>query len=191
MPRTSVFALLQTLAEQQQEGGDVDDAGPMARVAAALAALPPLPPRAQHAAVEEPRSEPPSPLEVRSHGLRGPSEGALAAAGALQELAASFAGDDLAPGPTTDGPSEPVAAEESPAPAAGLPPGLPPGWLRAGHRDPHADTASLLRELSSLGLADEPAPATPRPARPGLPPPAVTAASRDKDRRRKGLFGRA
>ncbi|MDQ3503889.1 MAG: hypothetical protein M3486_09835, partial [Actinomycetota bacterium] len=49
------------------------------------------------------------------------------------------------------------------------------------------DTASLLRELSSLGLDDEPPPAAAsRPARPAAPRPASLAAQK----KRKGLFGR-
>ena len=54
-----------------------------------------------------------------------------------------------------------------------------------------ADTASLLRELSSLGFEDEPAPPSgPRPAQGGGPatprPPTTSAAPRKK----RGLFGR-
>jgi hypothetical protein len=55
-----------------------------------------------------------------------------------------------------------------------------------------ADTASLLRELSSLGFEDEPpAPSGPRPSQGGgaaTPrPPTTTSAN---PRRRRGLFGR-
>ena len=55
-----------------------------------------------------------------------------------------------------------------------------------------ADTASLLRELSSLGFEDEPpAPAGPRPgpaaAGPSAPRPITTSAAQKKKR---GLFGR-
>jgi hypothetical protein len=50
---------------------------------------------------------------------------------------------------------------------------------------PDTDTASLLRELSSLGLDDDPPPPPPsRPARP-TPPRPVTA-----PKKKKGLFGR-
>ncbi|HEY5455516.1 MAG TPA: hypothetical protein VIJ96_08595 [Acidothermaceae bacterium] len=57
-----------------------------------------------------------------------------------------------------------------------------------------ADTASLLRELSSLGFEDEPAPSTPRPA-PSQPPstptqPRPTAASAAQQKKKRGLFGR-
>jgi hypothetical protein len=51
----------------------------------------------------------------------------------------------------------------------------------------HADTAMLLRELSSLGFSDDdnrptpPSPRAPRSAPPG---------SADKGKKRKGLFGR-
>jgi hypothetical protein len=51
----------------------------------------------------------------------------------------------------------------------------------------HADTAMLLRELSSLGFSDDderPTPAPPRP--PTSRPPSASG----KDKKRKGLFGR-
>ena len=51
----------------------------------------------------------------------------------------------------------------------------------------HADTAMLLRELSSLGFSDDddrPAPPAPRP--PTSRPPSASS----KDKKRKGLFGR-
>jgi hypothetical protein len=57
-----------------------------------------------------------------------------------------------------------------------------------------ADTASLLRELSSLGFEDEPAPSNPRPsASPGpgtATPPRPTAASTAQQKKKRGLFGR-
>ena len=51
------------------------------------------------------------------------------------------------------------------------------------------DTAVLLRELSSLGDEEPSAPHAPAPRAPARPPAArpVTA---DKDKKRKGLFGR-
>ena len=58
-----------------------------------------------------------------------------------------------------------------------------------------ADTASLLRELSSLGFEDDPAPSAPRPAPaqgPGTstpPRPAPTSAAAQQKKKR-GLFGR-
>jgi hypothetical protein len=54
------------------------------------------------------------------------------------------------------------------------------------------DTASLLRELSSLGLEDEPPAAPPPPARASNPKPAKKAAAAPKPaakQKRKGLFG--
>lgn len=54
------------------------------------------------------------------------------------------------------------------------------------------DTASLMRELSSLGFDDEPA-STPMPSRPNAPAgaaPRTSAAQADKGKKRKGLFGR-
>jgi len=69
-------------------------------------------------------------------------------------------------------PDEPAPPAEPPAPAAPV----------------MTDTASLMRELSSLGLEDEPAPAPPRPASVGAASRA--AAQPDKGKKRKGLFGR-
>ena len=61
-----------------------------------------------------------------------------------------------------------------------------------GYEDMHAlsqfneiDTAVLLRELSSLG-DEEPSAPRAAPPRPAAPRPAAT----DKDKKRKGLFGR-
>jgi hypothetical protein len=71
-------------------------------------------------------------------------------------------------------PDEPDEAASGPAPMVA--------------RD-HADTAMLLRELSSLGLSDDddrPSPAPPRSPRSS--PPA--SAANNKDKKRKGLFGR-
>ena len=52
----------------------------------------------------------------------------------------------------------------------------------------HADTAMLLRELSSLGFSDDDnRPASPPPR---TPRPAPQAANSDKNKKRKGLFGR-
>jgi hypothetical protein len=57
-----------------------------------------------------------------------------------------------------------------------------------------ADTASLLRELSSLGFEDDPAPSSPRPSAgqgPGTAtPPRPTAASAAQQKKKRGLFGR-
>ena len=57
----------------------------------------------------------------------------------------------------------------------------------------HADTAMLLRELSSLGFSDDdngpstpPSGGAPRSPRPATPSPS----SSDKNKKRKGLFGR-
>ena len=58
----------------------------------------------------------------------------------------------------------------------------------APHRRPDNDTASLLRELSSLGLDDAPTPAAPPPRPSGPPRPSQPPAKDQK--KRKGLFGR-
>ena len=59
--------------------------------------------------------------------------------------------------------------------------------LEPAYKEPDTDMASLFRELSSLGMDDEPAPAPARPApNPARPPAAAPAASKKK----KGLFGR-
>jgi hypothetical protein len=50
----------------------------------------------------------------------------------------------------------------------------------------HADTAMLLRELSSLGFSDD----DDRPAAPPRPPTARPPSAASKDKKRKGLFGR-
>jgi hypothetical protein len=52
----------------------------------------------------------------------------------------------------------------------------------------HADTAMLLRELSSLGFSDDDDRPTPPPA-PRAPTSRPSSAS-SKDKKRKGLFGR-
>jgi hypothetical protein len=53
----------------------------------------------------------------------------------------------------------------------------------------HADTAMLLRELSSLGLSDDDdRPSSPQPPRPPRSAPPQLPSSKDK--KRKGLFGR-
>jgi hypothetical protein len=52
----------------------------------------------------------------------------------------------------------------------------------------HADTAMLLRELSSLGFSeDEDRPSSPSPRPPTRPTPPSQSS---KDKKRKGLFGR-
>jgi hypothetical protein len=57
-----------------------------------------------------------------------------------------------------------------------------------------ADTASLLRELSSLGFEDDPAPSNPRPGAGQGPvaatPPRQTAANAAQQKKKRGLFGR-
>jgi hypothetical protein len=72
-------------------------------------------------------------------------------------------------------PTEPPAAAASAAPPT-------PSFLGTGQQN---DTASLLRELSSLGLDDEPAQAAPPPRAPSRPTPPA-----DKPKKKKGLFGR-
>jgi len=70
------------------------------------------------------------------------------------------------------------------------PPAVPQPAYRAGRfsgEREETDTASLLRELSSLGQEDRPRPATPPPA----PRPAPRPAQLDRSgKRRKGMFGR-
>jgi len=75
-----------------------------------------------------------------------------------------------------------------------VPPARPPAVTqpayragRSGGEREETDTASLLRELSSLGQEDRPRPAMPPPA----PRPAPRPAQPDKSgKRRKGMFGR-
>jgi hypothetical protein len=77
----------------------------------------------------------------------------------------------------------PVAAAAEEPPPADDPDELDPEPLVK--RD-HADTAMLLRELSSLGFSDDddrPAPTPPQTPRP-------VASSYDPKKKRKGLFGR-
>ena len=79
-----------------------------------------------------------------------------------------------------------MALEQSSAPAP------PPPPVPAG-APVMTDTASLMRELSSLGFDDEPAPApTSAPSRPSPVGAAArsNAAQADKGKKRKGLFGR-
>jgi hypothetical protein len=80
---------------------------------------------------------------------------------------------------------EPEPVYESPEPAEMLEPaGV--GARASGGMNEMADTAALLRELSSLGLEDDPAPApSARPPAPRAPRPAAA----DKKKKR-GLFGR-
>lgn len=111
----------------------------------------------------------------RAGQARWAAENAAAtAAGAFAELSAAAALDAPAPAP-------PVGAEP-----AGPPPAEPAGSPAPAlfvHYD--ADTAALLRELSSLGVDDgSPAPAAPVA---DTPRPATTSAA---PKRRKGLFGR-
>lgn len=88
------------------------------------------------------------------------------------ELSATAQSAPDEPVPAEPG-SQEVPAQPGPAPAAGQP-------------DPHADTASLLRELASLGLGDQPVP----PPRPAPAPRPVAPSTPAPVRRRKGLFGR-
>lgn len=91
------------------------------------------------------------------------------------------------PAPAIEPEPEPPPVVEPPAPRLPAAPGYGSSGLLGFRRDPQADTASLLRELSSLG--DDPSPlASAAPGRPSAPrAPAPTAAGRDKKRR--GLFG--
>jgi hypothetical protein len=88
-------------------------------------------------------------------------------AAAFAELSASASLDEVAPGP----PAAPVVTE--PEPVVERPAPAPRS----------ADTAALLRELSSLGLEEEPSATVVPPPRPA-PPVAVAT------KKRKGLFGR-
>ena len=79
---------------------------------------------------------------------------------------------------------------ETPVVPPAQPPAVPQPAYRAGRfsgEREETDTASLLRELSSLGQEDRPRPATPPPA----PRPAPRPAQLDRSgKRRKGMFGR-
>ena len=79
---------------------------------------------------------------------------------------------------------------ESPVVPPARPPARPQPAYRAGRSGgerEETDTASLLRELSSLGQEDRPRPAPPPPA----PRPAPRPAQLDRSgKRRKGMFGR-
>jgi hypothetical protein len=79
---------------------------------------------------------------------------------------------------------------ESPVVPPAQPPAVPQPAYRAGRfsgEREETDTASLLRELSSLGQEDRPRPATSPPA----PRPAPRPAQLDRSgKRRKGMFGR-
>ncbi len=79
---------------------------------------------------------------------------------------------------------------ESPVVPPARPPAVPQPAYRAGRSGgerEETDTASMLRELSSLGQEDRPRPATPPPA----PRPAPRPAQLDRSgKRRKGMFGR-
>ena len=79
---------------------------------------------------------------------------------------------------------------ESPVVPPARPPAVPQPAYRAGRSGgerEETDTASLLRELSSLGQEDRPRPAPPPPA----PRPAPRPAQLDRSgKRRKGMFGR-
>ena len=79
---------------------------------------------------------------------------------------------------------------ESPVVPPARPPARPQPAYRAGRSGgerEETDTASMLRELSSLGQEDRPRPAPPPPA----PRPAPRPAQLDRSgKRRKGMFGR-
>jgi len=55
--------------------------------------------------------------------------------------------------------------------------------------DRDTDTAALLRELSSLGLDDDP-PSSPAPVRPPTTSPRPVSGTSTQTKKRKGLFGR-
>ncbi len=130
----------------------------------------------------------------------------------LDEVAREFAGLETDDEPQEDGPSSVLAADPGAAGEAAVllrdftatssepvepePDPAPEPAAEEKPREPQPvrnhdnDTASLLRELSSLGLDDEPAPSAPTPpARPAggnrpVPPP------KDTPKKRKGLFSR-
>jgi hypothetical protein len=99
---------------------------------------------------------------------------------------------DLEPAAAYEEPCDPDAEltpqdnEPSEPPEPPEPPAEPAGQLPSLMRHAETDTASLLRELSSLGLNDEPThTASPRVARPpGWVDPRIAS------RKKKGLFGR-
>jgi len=90
---------------------------------------------------------------------------------------------------TADRPASNDDRESPVVPPARPPAGPQPAYRagRSGGEREETDTASLLRELSSLGQEDRPRPATPPPA----PRPAPRPAQLDRSgKRRKGMFGR-
>jgi hypothetical protein len=99
---------------------------------------------------------------------------------------------DIAPAPAqeTRPQPEPVMAESQPAAAADDVREETPSPAPMVARD-QADTAMLLRELSSLGFGlDDDRPSAPAPSSPP-PRPVPAQPSRDEaKRKRKGLFGR-
>jgi len=116
-------------------------------------------------------------------------------AAALAELAAS------SPHPAVAAAPRPAARAEEPArgardnagrhtggaggaAVAGGEAGAAPAAGAVSARDPQADTASLLRELSSLGVDDA------RPAAAPVAPRLPVTSAIERDRKRKGLFGR-
>jgi hypothetical protein len=94
------------------------------------------------------------------------------AAALLAELATSA--EEPAPAPEPEPEPEPAALEPVAASIGG------------SSRD-MADTAALLRELSSLGLDDDP-PSAPPPA-PRMPPRTPAAAPAAQKKKKRGLFG--
>ncbi|HVA60578.1 MAG TPA: DUF4388 domain-containing protein [Mycobacteriales bacterium] len=69
-------------------------------------------------------------------------------------------------------------------------PELEPEPERGPVRSELADTAALLRELSSLGLEDAPPPPPVRPSSPGHPRPSAQPSAADKKTKKRGFFSR-
>jgi hypothetical protein len=105
----------------------------------------------------------------------GQSDDHAAAVALLRDLSNGSASRAAADPPPTGPPGGTEPASDAPAPPPAPPPPL-------AHRDA-TDTAALLRELSNLGLDDDPADPGPPALRPAHPQPGGS-------RRRKGLFGR-
>lgn len=112
--------------------------------------------------------------------LRQRAEQQSAAAALLSELAAREPVDEPTPAPEHDAHDAHDEFEPSAARTVEPPPARP-----AVDRE-HTDTAALLRELSSLGIDDEPAPA-PTPAR--VAPQQRTATTADRKTKKRGFFG--
>ncbi len=164
----------------------------------------------------EPEPEPfvaepePEPVDAAPPAAAPPRDAALLAAFA-HELSATASSAPLDPAPPATQKTSTPPASTSPAtstppattPPATTPPATTPQAttppteapepaprpeLAAPWGRPDTDTASLLRELSSLGLDDDPA----APAGPGTSPARSTAAAvAAAQKKRKGLFGRS